>query len=97
MTTAATGSRTAAHPVASAQGFLAQLWREMDEDNVWNGAAALGFYLTLAVFPTMIFLMALVPYLPVAHVDQAIMDLLHQALPARTAEMFSGVVSEGSN
>ena len=61
----------------------------MDEDNVWNGAAALGFYLTLAVFPTMIFLMALVPYLPVAHVDQAIMDLLHQALPARTAEMSS--------
>ena len=41
MTTAATGSRTAAHPVAAAQGFLAQLWREMDEDNVWNGAAAL--------------------------------------------------------
>jgi len=94
VTTAATGSRTAAHPVAAAQGFLAQLWREMDEDNVWNGAAALGFYLTLAVFPTMIFLMALVPYLPVAHVDQAIMDLLRQALPARTAEMFSGVVSE---
>jgi membrane protein len=94
VTTAATGSRADAHPVASAQGFLAQLWREMDEDNVWNGAAALGFYLTLAVFPTMIFLMALVPYLPVAHVDQAIMDLLHQVLPARTAEMFAGVVSE---
>jgi len=81
-------------PVAFARGFVTQLWREMDEDNVWNGAAALGFYLTLAVFPTMIFLMALVPYLPIAHVDQAIMDLLRQALPARTAEMFTGVVSE---
>ena len=77
-----------------AGSFLATLWRELSEDNVWNGAAALGFYLTLAVFPAMIFLMALVPYLPIANVDQAIMDLLRQALPPRTAQMFSGVVQE---
>ncbi len=75
-------------------GFPATLWRELTEDNVWNGAAALGFYLTLAVFPAMIFVMALLPYLPIAHVDQAIMDLLRQALPPRSAQMFSGVVQE---
>ena len=74
--------------------FLATLWRELSEDNVWNGAAALGFYLTLAVFPAMIFVMALLPYLPIAHVDQAIMDLLRQALPPRSAAMFSEVVQE---
>lgn len=74
--------------------FLATLWRELSEDNVWNGAAALGFYLTLAVFPAMIFVMALLPYLPVAHVDQAIMDLLRETLPPRTAQMFAGVVDE---
>jgi membrane protein len=74
--------------------FLATLWRELSEDNVWNGAAALGFYLTLAVFPAMIFVMALLPYLPVAHVDQAIMDLLRETLPPRTAQMFAGVVEE---
>ena len=76
------------------RGFLATLWREVSEDNVWNGAAALGFYLTLAVFPAMIFVMALLPYLPIAHVDQAIMELLREALPTRTAQMFSGVVQE---
>ena len=76
------------------EGFLATLWRELSEDNVWNGAAALGFYLSLAVFPAMLFVMALLPYLPIAHVDQAIMDLLRQALPPRTAAMFSGVVQE---
>jgi membrane protein len=75
-------------------GLLATLWRELSEDNVWNGAAALGFYLTLAVFPAMIFVMALLPYLPVPHVDQAIMDLLRQTLPPRTAQMFAGVVEE---
>jgi len=71
-----------------------ELFKELRKDNVFNGAAALGFYLTLAIFPTMIFLMALIPYLPIARVDEAIMDLMRQALPARAAEVFSNVVQE---
>jgi membrane protein len=70
------------------------LFQELRKDNVFNGAAALGFYLTLAIFPTMIFLMALIPYLPIAHVDEAIMDLMRQALPPRAADAFSDVVQE---
>ena len=74
--------------------FLRALYDEIENDNVFNGAAALGFYLTLAIFPTMIFLMALIPYLPVPRVDQAIMDLLRQAMPPSAASMFSDVVSD---
>jgi len=48
----------------------------------------------LAIFPAMIFVLAVIPYLPIANVDQAIMDLLRQALPASAAEMFTGVVQE---
>ena len=33
---------------------LRDLFQELRKDNVFNGAAALGFYLTLAIFPTMI-------------------------------------------
>jgi membrane protein len=73
---------------------LRDLFQELRKDNVFNGAAALGFYLTLAIFPTMIFLMALIPYLPIAHVDEAIMDLMRQALPPRAADAFSDVVQE---
>jgi membrane protein len=73
---------------------MVALYREVKRDNVSNGAAALGFYFTLAIFPAMIFVMALIPYLPVARVDVAIMDLLHQALPASAAAMFSDVVGE---
>lgn len=29
--------------------FLHDLWKEISEDNVFNGAAALGYYLTLAI------------------------------------------------
>jgi membrane protein len=74
--------------------FVKELARETQEDDIFNGAAALGYYLTLAIFPAMIFLMAVIPYLPIQHVDQAIMDLLRQALPASAAEMFSGVVKQ---
>lgn len=74
--------------------FFRELYQEISEDDIFNGAATLGFWLTLAVFPAMIFLMAVLPYLPIARVDQAIMDLLRQTLPREAAAMFAGVVDE---
>jgi membrane protein len=38
--------------------------------------------------------LAVIPYLPIANIDQAIMDLLRQALPASAADMFEGVVQD---
>jgi len=78
----------------TARQFFTELYQEASEDDIFNGAAALGFYLTLAIFPAMIFVMAVIPYLPVENVDQAIMDLLRQALPANAAEMFEDVVTQ---
>lgn len=78
----------------SRKQFAQELFRELKEDDVFNGAASLGFYLTLAIFPAMIFVMAVIPYLPIAHVDQAIMDLLRQTLPRSAADMFAGVVKQ---
>ena len=78
----------------SMRQFLRELMREIQEDDIFNGAAALGFFLTLAIFPAMVFVMAMIPYLPIADVDRAIMDLLRQALPPSAADMFAGVVEE---
>lgn len=74
--------------------FLRDLNQEISDDNVFNGAAALGFYLTLAMFPAIILLMTIIPYLPIDRVDEAIMDLLGQALPGEAYEMLEGVVTE---
>lgn len=74
--------------------FLHDLYQESLNDNLFHGAAALGFYLTLAIFPAMILLMSIIPYLPIEQVDEAIMDLLGQALPDETSGMVQGVVSE---
>ena len=62
-------------------------------DNVFNGGAALAFYLTLAIFPALIFLLSLLPYLPIANLDRAIMDSLHQGLPEEAANVLEDTVS----
>jgi membrane protein len=81
------------HGVSMSQ-FFRDLNHEISEDNVFNGAAALGFYLTLAIFPALILMMTLIPYLPIDRVDEAIMDMLGQALPPEAHEMVAGVVQE---
>ncbi|MBU1357690.1 MAG: YihY/virulence factor BrkB family protein [Gammaproteobacteria bacterium] len=74
--------------------FARRLLRKIQRDDIFNGAAALGFYLTLAIFPAVILTMAVIPYLPIEHVDQAIMDLLRQALPREASSMLTGVVRD---
>jgi membrane protein len=65
---------------------------QITEDNVFNGAAALAYYLTLAIFPALILLLSLLPFLPIRDLDQAIMDLLQQALPQEAAALLQNTV-----
>jgi membrane protein len=78
----------------SAKQFMRDFYREISDDNVFNGAAALGFYWTLAIFPAIILLMTVIPYLPIDRVDDAIMDLLGQALPDEAYDMVAEVVDQ---
>src|SRR5512146_414233 len=72
--------------------FTKRLWHEIQNDRVFTGAAALAYFLLLAIFPGAIFVLSLLPYLPIPHMQQAIMDLLHQVLPAQSASLFTGTV-----
>lgn len=78
--------------------FFRDLWREIQDDNLTSGAGSLAYFLMLAIFPAAIFLLSLLPYLPIRDLDRAIMDLLRQAMPAQAADLFTstveGVVSE---
>ncbi|MCW2241836.1 YihY/virulence factor BrkB family protein [Azospirillum canadense] len=78
----------------SAKRFIRDLYRSISDDNVFNGAAALGFYLTLAIFPALVVTMTILPYLPIPRVDQAIMDLLKEALPNEASDLVSQVVHQ---
>jgi membrane protein len=48
----------------------------------------------LSIFPALIFLLSLVPYLPIANLHQAVMDFLRQVLPRDAAQAVEGVVAE---
>jgi membrane protein len=74
--------------------FSMDLKNEIKDDNVSNGAAALAYYWMLAIFPAMIALLSLLPYLPIPNLQQSIMDLLGQLLPGDASKMFTGTVQE---
>jgi membrane protein len=74
--------------------FLTDLYNEIAEDDVSNGAAAIAFYLMLAVFPAAMFLLTILPYLPIQHLKEAVFDFLGQALPANAAQLFIDVVEK---
>lgn len=81
--------------------FAQNLWREIQDNNVPDGAAVLAFFFVLAVFPAMIFVLSLLPSLSIPHLQEAILDLLHQVLPEQSAKLFEVtiryVASRGSN
>jgi membrane protein len=72
--------------------FAEDLYSEISKDNVFNGAAALAYYWMLALFPATIFLLTLLPYLPIPDLDKAILDLMHQAMPRETANLVEETV-----
>jgi membrane protein len=72
--------------------FVKELWGEIKEDNLTNSAAALSYYLFLSIFPAAIFLLSLLPYLPIPNLQQALLGLLHQAMPEKSASLFENIV-----
>lgn len=69
-------------------GFVKELWSEVLDNNLLDGAAVLAFFFLLAVFPAALFLLSLLPSLDIPHLQQAILDLLHQILPQQSADLF---------
>lgn len=68
------------------------MWREVNHDQIANGAAALAFYMVLSLFPCAIFSLSVLPYLPIAHVEQALMGVVREALPGTAADLLTSTV-----
>jgi len=74
--------------------FAKDLYYEIGEDQVFNGAAALAYYFFLAIFPAIIFLLSLLPYLPIHNLHQVIIDSIAQVLPPAAANSLEGAVND---
>jgi membrane protein len=57
------------------------LFRKIQKDELDARANAVAFNFTLSVFPALIFLFTLIPYIPIENLDRQIMSLLGQVLP----------------
>lgn len=70
-------------------GFAKRVWEEVLDDNLFQWAAALAYAWLFAVFPFLIFLMTLLPYLPEeakATAANEVKALVYDAFPPGAAE-----------
>src|SRR5205809_6368565 len=66
-------------------GFARRVWAQVVEDNLFTWAAALAYSWLFAVFPFLIFLLTLLPYLPTGAKDRAeieIHDIIYTTTPS---------------
>lgn len=62
--------------------FFRQMWHRIQEDDVPALAAQLAYFFLLSLFPLLIFLVTLVPYLPITEVD--ILGFIDDYAPGET-------------
>lgn len=65
--------------------FFRQMWHRIQEDDVPALAAQLAYFLLLSLFPLLIFLVTLVPYLPITEVD--ILAFFDDYAPGETMDL----------
>lgn len=73
---------------------LVRLYEKINDDHVFNGAAALAYYSLFSLFPAMIFLLTVIPYLPIDNLHQAIMEFLAQVMPTQVSKQVEGIIAE---
>jgi membrane protein len=62
--------------------FLAILFKKLNNDDVSVRAKSITYDFFLSIFPGIIFLFTLIPYIPIPHLDQQILQSLADFLPA---------------
>jgi membrane protein len=71
-----------------------RVWSEYGEDEVSDRAAALSYYFLFSLFPSLLFLTALLGLLPVAGLMERLMAYVEQALPGDAASVIDKTLGE---
>src|ERR1700709_2774479 len=86
---------TGAPGKANAGGTLKRLVKEISQDNLTDHAAALTYYLVLAMFPAIIAMISIVGLIfEPQQIATALTTLLNQIAPGTAANTFSGVINQ---
>ncbi len=86
-----------ASPPRAGRSFTAiarQVWRELGEDEIVDRAAALSYYFAFALFPTLLFLAALLGVLPTAALLDQLIAYMARVLPVDAFSMLTKTLEE---
>ncbi|RXI96485.1 YihY/virulence factor BrkB family protein [Anaerobacillus alkaliphilus] len=72
--------------------FVKEFYEQVKKDPIQDWAATLAFYFMLSIFPLLIFILAIVPYLPL-DIEQ-VYHFVHDYAPPELADLFSETVLE---
>jgi membrane protein len=82
-------------PKPTTGGTLKRLVKEISQDNLTDHAAALTYYLVLAMFPAIIALISIVGLVfSPQQITQALTQVLNQIAPGTAAQTFSNVINQ---
>lgn len=73
---------------------LSILWKKIITLDIDQRAAAVSFSFMLAVFPGIIFLFTLIPFIPIDNLDVRIMDYLREIFPRRIYSTVASTIEE---
>lgn len=73
---------------------LSILYRKLFHFHIDVRAAAVAYNFTLAVFPTIIFLFSLLPYLPIEHFDEKLMSFIQDIVPKNLRSDLQAMIVE---
>jgi len=87
-----------ADPSPTLKGTLKRLVKEISEDNLTDWAAALTYYLVLAIFPAIIAMISIVGLVfDPQQITDALTSILNTIAPGSAANTFSGVIDNLAN
>ena len=83
---------------ASLYDVLYILWYELKLDSITKRSGYMAFNFTLAIFPGIIFLFTLIPYTRIPNLEESIMTMLQELMPANmystSAETIQDIISK---
>ncbi|MFZ4400511.1 MAG: YihY/virulence factor BrkB family protein [Bacteroidales bacterium] len=69
-------------------------FRGMQKGSITQRASSLSFSFFLALFPAIIFIFTLIPYLPISHFQSTLFDILQSFLPSNAFETVKSTISD---
>jgi membrane protein len=84
-------------PTLPVHELARRVWYEMQKDEVTERAAALSYYFLFALFPALLFLIALLGYLPLAGLQERLMTYLRDVMPPDAASTVERTLAEVLN